>query len=609
MLAFVFGFSTMRVLNQIEDSHMATVKLHLITAIEFIGSGTNSFFREKAIRVSDWSSDGNIRETADRISRGKADLKESLGDYILTKKIPLDPYVLAAEVVDEQGKILASTITQEDNESDHLNSFDKETVFKLKFGENAFSMPILEGHHGVAQQLMAHFVSPLFSLADSSKRIGFLVIHVRLDSFFDNIRGENIKTTFGNPKLYLFDHTGKIYLPKEDSSLAKNEIDSILKECAADQKNENGIIKETTLPNGKKTIGALVCTTHGWWISYLAVDQAKIMSQIMQGRDEVALTLGLFLLLTMFIYAFIEFNTSKKIKVIVQVLRDVAGGNLKSRVTVRSSFFSEIIQSINATIDALEKTLSEEHELEKQVASLGRVKNEFISIAAHQIRTPLTSIMFSSDELDKNSKSLPENERGLIQMIKTSVGKLNDFINFLLAATRHENGATRFNLTSFALNELTEELMETLDADILKKELGVTVKLTPDPLPNIYTDREAVKQVIQNLLTNAIRYSKRAGKILIDIKLKDKQIEFAVQDNGIGIPASVKDQIFIKFFRAENAKEQSRDGIGLGLSFSKSLAESWGGKIWFESKEGNGSTFYVTIPVVGTPEAKNSIIG
>ena len=126
--------------------------------------------------------------------------------------------------------------------------------------------------------------------------------------------------------------------------------------------------------------------------------------------------------------------------------------------------------------------------------------------------------------------------------------------------------------------------METLDADILQKELGVTVKLTPDPLPNIYTDREAVKQVIQNLLTNAIRYSKRAGKILIDMKLKDKQIEYAVQDNGIGIPASVKDQIFIKFFRAENAKEQSRDGIGLGLSFSTSLAESWGGKIWFESK-------------------------
>ena len=458
-------------------------------------------------------------------------------------------------------------------------------------------MPILEGHHGVAQQLMAHFVSPLFSLADSSKRIGFLVIHVRLDSFFDNIRGENIKTTFGNPKLYLFDHTGKIYLPKEDSSLAKNEIDSILKECAADQKNENGIIKETTLPNGKKTIGALVCTTHGWWISYLAVDQAKIMSQIMQGRDEVTLTLGLFLLLTMFIYAFIEFNTSKKIKVIVQVLRDVAGGNLKSRVTVRSSFFSEIIQSINATIDALEKTLSEEHELEKQVASLGRVKNEFISIAAHQIRTPLTSIMFSSDELDKNSKSLPENERGLIQMIKTSVGKLNDFINFLLAATRHENGATRFNLTSFALNELTEELMETLDADILKKELGVTVKLTPDPLPNIYTDREAVKQVIQNLLTNAIRYSKIGGLITIRIEHDKKSVTWKIADTGLGISAEDQKHIFSKFYRGANARAYQAEGNGIGLYIAKTIIENHGGRIGFFSKEGAGTTFWFNLPI------------
>lgn len=727
ILAVFFASSTRYVLNQVESSHLATARLHLITAIEFIESGTDSFFREEAIRVSDWSSDGTIRETTEKIAEGKANLEETLGAYIKTRKMPLDSYVLAAEVVDVEGHLLASTVDEKGMEENHLASFDSAIVSGLKFGDHTFSLPIFEEHHGVNEQLMVHFVAPLFSLHDESKRLGFLIIHVRLDSFFGGLSRENIKTTFGNPKLYLFDQTGRRYLPKEDTMMSKKEVGDILALCRSGEKKDEGFIRESSDAMDAKTVGAIICTSHGWWIPYIVADENAIMSKFMQGKNNIALTLGFFFLITILLYAIVEFDTSKKIGAIVKVLGDVATGNLRSRVAVESSFFSEIIKSINSTIDSLEKTSGSERELQKlyrtltdsspisiklfdqsgrvvflnkhakkelgipddadtshfdfferidprdramlkekieatlrdgarsdfefrhiqgrgneycngflapvvdasgaregaifssvdatdrkkaeeRIGSLERVKNEFVSIAAHQIRTPITAILGASEELQSEANLIPEKDRELVRMIGESVRKLNDFITFLLSATRAESGATKFHLSSFDLKALTEEVIATLRSDIEGKKLIVEVDAVPNPLPSVYTDREVVRQVIQNLISNAIRYSRAEGKISVALTLKGQSIEYAVRDSGIGIPASAQDRIFGKFFRADNAKKESPEGTGLGLSFSKSLVESWGGEIWFESSEGKGSTFFVTIPIVGTEESKSRIL-
>lgn len=612
VLIFFFGFSTTRVLNQIEESHMATAKLHLTTAIELIEDNTASFFENESIRVSDWSSDGFIRDTTEQIVNGRSGLDLVLAEYIKTKKMPLDQYVLAVEVVDEKGNLMSATVADIGHEGNtklnHLEAFDMEEIAKLSFGKYAFSKPIFEEHEGVERQMMAHFASPLFSLNDISRRIGFLILHVRLDTFFDGISGENIKTTFGDPTLYLLGYDGAVYLPKSNVGISADRASIIVSLCGEGRIKDRGFIKEFSKTTEGEVTGAVVCPSTGWWIPYLAVNSSAIMEQIMKGREEIAFTLGIFFILTIILYGLLEYYISKKIDEIVRVLSEVSAGNLKSRVSSQSSFFGEIIRSINATIDSLEKTNAEQRLLEDRVISLDRVKNEFVSIAAHQIKTPVTSILTASEALTNESQVLPDKERELAHMIKTSAQKLNDFMSFLLSATRSETGNTKFHLTSFGLKELTQEVITTLHTDIDAKGVAVEIMMEPTELPLVYSDPEVLRQVIQNFLSNAIRYSHQGGKIEIKMTLRGMTIEYAVKDFGIGIPASVQNRVFGKFFRADNAKKEVPEGIGLGLSFTKSLVESWGGQVWFESKEGEGSTFYVTIPIVGTTESKIRIL-
>ena len=112
-------------------------------------------------------------------------------------------------------------------------------------------------------------------------------------------------------------------------------------------------------------------------------------------------------------------------------------------------------------------------------------------------------------------------------------------------------------------------------------------------------DKDVIWQVIQNLISNANRYTPAHRKITISILQKDAMAEFSIKDNGIGIPKDSQHKIFEKFFRADNALKLVPEGSGLGLSLVKSLVEDWGGKIWLESEEGAGTTFYFTVPLTG----------
>ncbi len=115
-------------------------------------------------------------------------------------------------------------------------------------------------------------------------------------------------------------------------------------------------------------------------------------------------------------------------------------------------------------------------------------------------------------------------------------------------------------------------------------------------MPQVSIDVEKVKLAIQNLFENAIHYTPSGGKILISLESKDKQVQFSIKDTGIGIPEDQQHRVFSKFFRASNVLRKETEGTGLGLFIAKNIIEAHNGKIWFESKEDKGSTFYFTIP-------------
>ncbi len=228
--------------------------------------------------------------------------------------------------------------------------------------------------------------------------------------------------------------------------------------------------------------------------------------------------------------------------------------------------------------------------------ALNDAKSNFISIASHQLRTPLTSIRWYSEVLNDGSMG-PLNEMQADFMKEIYQGSLRLFrtIDTLLALSRVESGKFEENRAILDAKVFVEGTVKELEP--LLHEKKITTHINPeDALPNIFVDAFMLKEVITNLVANSIRYTNEGGVIDIDLKKEDDHVLCIVRDNGIGIPEAQKAKIFERFFRADNAVSKVPDGSGLGLSLVKELVEKWGGKVWFESKEGEGTTFFVTIP-------------
>jgi PAS domain S-box-containing protein len=233
----------------------------------------------------------------------------------------------------------------------------------------------------------------------------------------------------------------------------------------------------------------------------------------------------------------------------------------------------------------------------EKIAQVERAKQEFVSIAAHQLRAPVTAIMNAAGVINLNAGNLTDTQHKFMGVVLHGVKQMNELVDFLLTMTKAETGSMTFDPTPIKLKRLTHELVHELDGSYKKKAITIKITQTPNKMQPVNLDKNALSQVIINILSNAVDYSPEGSQILVSIVLRDKYVEFTVKDEGIGIPEADRDKIFDKFYRADNAKEAANSGTGLGLALAKSIVESWGGKIWVESEENKGSTFFFTIPI------------
>lgn len=227
-----------------------------------------------------------------------------------------------------------------------------------------------------------------------------------------------------------------------------------------------------------------------------------------------------------------------------------------------------------------------------------RLKTEFVSLAAHQLRTPLSAIKWTLKSLlDGDLGEITPEQRNFIEKTYVSNERMISLINDLLNVTRIEEGRYLYKLTMANIEEIVENLLTHYKGELERKNIKFELIKPPKKLPLVFVDTEKINLAIQNLLENAICYTMPGGQITISLSFDQKNIMFSITDSGIGIPEDQKDRIFTKFFRAENAKRIDTEGSGLGLFIVKNIIEAHGGKIWFESKENQGSTFYFTLPI------------
>jgi PAS domain S-box-containing protein len=226
-----------------------------------------------------------------------------------------------------------------------------------------------------------------------------------------------------------------------------------------------------------------------------------------------------------------------------------------------------------------------------------RMKTEFVSISAHQLRTPLSAIKWTLKMfLDGDLGELTKEQKEFLEKTYKSNERMINLINDLLNVTRIEEGRYLYKPVLADIIPICQSVIDSYKEEIEKKKLKFRFE-KPKGLPKVRVDVEKISLAIQNLLENAIRYNREGGEIEITLEEKEGKIKFSIRDTGIGIPKDQQKRVFTKFFRAPNAMRMETEGSGLGLFITKNIIEAHGGKIWFESEEGKGTTFYFTLPV------------
>ena len=233
----------------------------------------------------------------------------------------------------------------------------------------------------------------------------------------------------------------------------------------------------------------------------------------------------------------------------------------------------------------------------ERLAEANQMKTEFISIASHQLKTPLSALNWSTELLiTKYREGLNEKQLSTIKEIASAKTKMTRLVNDLLDVARIDQGNLFLAEDNIDIPTLIEIIVE--ENKVLAKSLGVEVDIKgQNNPPSIIGDNRRIKVAIDNLVSNAIKYSKQGGKVQIKSKKEGKNIQVCIKDNGIGIPEDQQDKLFEKFFRSENARKLSTEGTGLGLYITKNIIEGSGGEIWLESNENKGSSFYFSLPI------------
>ena len=245
-----------------------------------------------------------------------------------------------------------------------------------------------------------------------------------------------------------------------------------------------------------------------------------------------------------------------------------------------------------------------------------RAKTEFVSIASHELLTPLAGISWQVESLlSRDVGTINKAQNQILKNVQAATRNMIELIDALLSASRLELGTFIIEPVNVRIGDLVDEVVRDLSGHIKAKRLRVNMSV-PKTLPKILADQKLTMMIIENVISNAVKYTPAGGKIRISLaqsngreKMAGKRpskgsLVFSVADTGYGIPRAEQEKMFTRMFRADNVRKLKIRGTGLGLYVVKSVLEAFGGSIWFESEENKGSTFCVEFPRAGTIKSK-----
>lgn len=229
---------------------------------------------------------------------------------------------------------------------------------------------------------------------------------------------------------------------------------------------------------------------------------------------------------------------------------------------------------------------------------IDRMKSEFISLASHQLRTPLSTIQTYAHMMDEDYMGeMNDDQRRALHTIITATNTMNELIGMLLNIARIESGSIAVNSKRLNAASVIQDVHRQLGINADSKNITLRFQAPRQPVW-LQADVLILKEILLNLIGNAIKYTPPNGEVSVKVTPRPHDVLFAIKDTGVGIPQQAQEKIFGKFFRAQNVVRQETTGTGLGLYVVKGLVTTLHGKVWFKSEENKGTIFYVSLPKV-----------
>jgi signal transduction histidine kinase len=275
-----------------------------------------------------------------------------------------------------------------------------------------------------------------------------------------------------------------------------------------------------------------------------------------------------------------------------KIMKKVGEGNLDVKI---ASLGIKEMHELGDTLNEMILRLAQGTEKVKEV---DRMKTEFVSLAAHQLRTPLSAIKWSLQMLlqgDMGKVAVKQKE--LLSRTYESNERMITLIKDLLNVTRVESGSYLYQPCFVRMEDIIEPQIQLYKEEAARKGIALTFLRPQEQCLEAFVDPEKIGMVIQNLIDNALHYTLSGGEVTVLLTCGTKELQVQVKDTGLGIPDREQAKIFEKFFRASNIKTVYTEGSGLGLYITKHIVDIHGGKIWFESEESKGTTFTFTLPL------------